>query len=65
MDIHGVEGFGGYRKASELFDLVVEDMRVVRRDSTCIRLVSQQIASADSKGSGSTLDIFYFASDAA
>jgi len=48
MDKSGVEGFGAYRKASDLFDLVVEDMRVVRRDSMCMRLVSQQIASADS-----------------
>ena len=40
--------FGGYRKAIELFDLVVEDTGRYMKSARCQRLVSQQIASADS-----------------
>jgi four helix bundle protein len=40
--------FGAYRKACELFDLVVTDMSPLARDPLCMRLVSQQVASADS-----------------
>jgi four helix bundle protein len=40
--------FGGYRKALELFDLVVEDMDRYMKLACTERLVSQQIASADS-----------------
>jgi len=40
--------FGAYQKACELFDLVVSDMSPLARDPMCLRLVSQQVASADS-----------------
>ena len=40
--------FGAYRKACELFDLAVVDMTPLAQNPLCIRLVSQQIASADS-----------------
>ena len=40
--------FGAYRKALELFDLVVEDTTRYIKSPRCERLVSQQIASADS-----------------
>jgi four helix bundle protein len=43
--------FGAYRKACQLFDLVVGDMTPLARNPLCMRLVSQQIASADSIGS--------------
>ncbi len=42
------EKFGAYQKARELFDLVVEDLSALREDFTLGRLISQQIASADS-----------------
>jgi four helix bundle protein len=40
--------FGAYRKSLELFDLVVGDMERLRPDPRAWRLVSQQVASADS-----------------
>lgn len=40
--------FGAYQKATELFDLVIEDTGALQRDSRTWRLVSQQVASADS-----------------
>ena len=40
--------FGAYRKACELFDLVVADMSPLTRNPLCARLISQQVASADS-----------------
>ena len=40
--------YGAYRKACELFDLVVTDMTLVAGNPLCFRLVAQQIASADS-----------------
>ena len=40
--------FGGYRKSLELFDLVVDDTGQYMKSPRCERLVSQQIASADS-----------------
>ena len=40
--------FGAYQKACELFDFVVGDMGPLTRDPLCIRLASQQVASADS-----------------
>jgi four helix bundle protein len=43
--------FGAYQKACELFDLVVADMAPLARDPLCMRLASQQIASADSVSS--------------
>ena len=43
-----IEKFGGYLKSIELFDLVVSDMNELAQNVLCRRLVSQQIASADS-----------------
>ena len=43
-----LDDFGGYRKALALFDLVVEDTDRYMKSARCQRLVSQQIASADS-----------------
>lgn len=40
--------FGAYKKACELFDLVVSDMAPLAKNPLCMRLVSQQVASADS-----------------
>ena len=45
-----LEEFGAYRKANELFALVVTDMRLMQKDPLCFKLVSQQIGSADSIG---------------
>ena len=43
MSQSGLDAFGG-RKARQLFDLVVKDMEVLKTNSLCYRLVSQQIA---------------------
>ena len=43
-----IDKFGAYRKAVELFDRVVEDLAPLREDFSLGRLISQQIASADS-----------------
>jgi len=43
-----LEEFGAYRKARTLFDLVLADMKLVQQDPLCFKLVSQQVASADS-----------------
>jgi len=43
-----LEQFGAYQKALELFDGVVEDMAQFLVDRKLERLVSQQLASADS-----------------
>ena len=43
-----MERFGAYRKAVELFDLVVLDLSKLAGDFTLSRLISQQYASADS-----------------
>lgn len=40
--------FGAYTKALELFDLFVADMALLAPHNACVRLVSQQLASADS-----------------
>jgi four helix bundle protein len=48
MSQRSLEEFGAYRKAQELFDLVVADMDLVRREPLCFKLVSQQVGSADS-----------------
>jgi four helix bundle protein len=48
MGQSGLEGFGAYKKAMELFDLVVEDMAGVRRNPECWKLCSQQVSAADS-----------------
>jgi len=43
-----LEKFGAYQKALELFDQVVGDMEVLAGNALCARMVSQQMASADS-----------------
>jgi four helix bundle protein len=48
MSQQTLEDFGGYRKARELFDLVVRDMELLEKRPMCWRLVGQQVASADS-----------------
>ena len=48
MSQNGLYSFGAYRKSIELFDLVANDMKVLSKNFMCDRLVSQQIASADS-----------------
>lgn len=50
MSQRTLEEFGAYRKANELFALVVADMRLMQKDPLCFKLVSQQIGSADSIG---------------
>jgi len=44
----GLENFGAYCKSMELFDLVVKDMETLKGEYAAVRLVSQQLASADS-----------------
>jgi four helix bundle protein len=44
----GLDNFGAYQKARQLFDLVVADMETIKTNPLCYRLVSQQIGSADS-----------------
>jgi len=48
MSQRGLEQFGAYQKAQELFDLVVADMQALKADHRCYKLISQQVASADS-----------------
>jgi len=48
MSQTSLEQFGAYRKARELFDLVIRDMEALKKDSRCYRLIGQQVASADS-----------------
>src|SRR5512135_1421100 len=48
MSQHGLEQFGAYQKARELFDLVIRGMESLNADPRCYRLIAQQVASADS-----------------
>ena len=48
MKKSGLENFGAYCKSMELFDLVVKDMETLKGEYAAGRLVSQQLASADS-----------------
>lgn len=48
MNASGLDKFGAYQKALELFDHVVGDMEILGRNPLCVRMVSQQMASADS-----------------
>jgi four helix bundle protein len=48
MQSGNLEKFGAYRKALELFNLVVRDLGEFLQDRQLERLVSQQLASADS-----------------
>ncbi len=47
MTHSGLDNFGAYQKALALFDLVVDDMALLQKDTRCYRLVSQQVGSAD------------------
>ncbi len=48
MSQQGLEQFGAYQKARELFDLVIRDMESLKADPRCYRLIAQQVACADS-----------------
>jgi four helix bundle protein len=48
MSQFALENFGAYKKATDLFTLVVDDMATMMKDPRCYRLVGQQTASADS-----------------
>jgi hypothetical protein len=48
MSLEKLNDFGGYKKSLELFDGVVDDMKILRPYPETHRLISQQIASADS-----------------
>lgn len=48
MSQKGLDQFGGYQKARNLFELVVADMESIKANPLCYRLVAQQMASADS-----------------
>lgn len=48
MSQDSLQQFGAYRLAMELFDLVVEDTGKIGRDVRTHRLISQQVACADS-----------------
>ena len=48
MTHSGLDNFGAYQKALTLFDLVVEDMALLQKDTRCYQLISQQVGSADS-----------------
>lgn len=43
-----LDNFQAYRKAKELFDRVVEDLTPLNEIPMCWKMISQQIASADS-----------------
>jgi len=52
MNANGtLQHFGAYRKALQLFDFVVADLRPLTTQPALSRLVSQQLASADSVAS--------------
>lgn len=48
MSQESLESFGAYQKARQVFDFVVEDMRLIENIPACWKLISQQIGSADS-----------------
>jgi four helix bundle protein len=48
MSQSGLENFGAYKKARELFDLVVGDTQILKMESVSYRLIDQQLGSADS-----------------
>jgi len=48
MSQRGLEQYGAYQKAQELFDLLIRDMEILKADPRCYRLITQQVASADS-----------------
>jgi four helix bundle protein len=63
-----LERYGAHRKALELFDLVVADVRSLAKHAALSRLVAQQLSSADSiaanieegYGRGSAKDYSHF-----
>ena len=63
-----LENFSAHRKALELFDFVVADLRPLSKHAALARLIAQQLASADSiaanieegYGRGSTKDYSHF-----
>jgi four helix bundle protein len=48
MGQDSLENFGGYCKANDLFQLVVNDMEMLKDNPLCWKLIGQQVASADS-----------------
>lgn len=48
MSQESLNSFGAYQKARQLFDLLVEDLRIIENVPACWKLIGQQIASADS-----------------
>ena len=48
MTQSGPEKFKAYQKSLRLFDLVVDDVTLLEKDTRCYRLISQQVGSADS-----------------
>ena len=48
MSQRGLENFGAYQKARQLFDVVVTDMQKLKAEPLCYRLISQQVSCADS-----------------
>ena len=48
MSQSGLEKFGAYQKARQLFDLVVTDMQTLKTESPPYRLIDQQLGSTDS-----------------
>lgn len=48
MSQSGLEQFGAYQKARKLFDLVMEDVKEMKGDARCYKLIPQQVGSADS-----------------
>jgi four helix bundle protein len=48
MEIDRLMKFGAYEKARRLFEYVAEDMEKLVNNPMCARMISQQMASADS-----------------
>ena len=48
MESNQLKNFGAYQKARQLFDWVADDMELLARNPLCVRLASQQMASAHS-----------------
>jgi four helix bundle protein len=48
MSQNSLEEFGAYKKARELFEHVGLDMKGIKGDPRCYRLIAQKVASADS-----------------
>lgn len=48
MSRNRIEDFGPYQDSLRLFDDVVADMEVLRKDPRCYRLIGQQVGSSDS-----------------